>query len=83
MAMMFMIISLVVISLTISLTPSPMLVSSSSTPCNISSEQYDALHALYTSTNGTGWSKGCKNWVFSSTNPDYSAPCNGWYGIEM
>ena len=54
---------------------------SSPTLCNMPTQQYDALYALYTSTNGPGWVSKCNNWVFSSTNPDYSASCNGWHGV--
>jgi len=42
---------------------------------------YNALYSLYISTNGTGWSSQCSSWIFSSTNPNYSAPCNGWSGV--
>ena len=54
----------------------------SPTTCAMPTQQYDALYALYTSTNGTGWNKKCNNWIFSSTNSDNSAPCNGWYGVS-
>ena len=53
---------------------------SSSTHCNVTSQQYDTLYGLYTSTNGTGWNKICNNWIFSSP-ANYSAPCSRWYGI--
>ena len=50
--------------------------------CNVTSQEYNALYALYTSTNGDNWSKNCnENWVFPS---DYNQPCNQqrpWYGI--
>ena len=58
-----------------------LIIATVSLACNMPSQQYNALYELYTSTNGTGWSKKCNNWVFSLTNPNYSAPCNGWYGV--
>ena len=50
--------------------------------CNVTSQEYNALYALYNSTNGDNWSSNCnKNWVFPS---DYNQPCNQqspWNGI--
>ena len=51
--------------------------------CKISGPEYNALQSLYNSTNGPNWSSTCspqgQQWQFLYT--DYSAPCNGWYGI--
>ena len=59
---------------TLSPTPVPTL-------CSVSSDEYNALKALYLSTNGPGWNSDCrKNWNFPS-QPDLTAPCTGWNGV--
>ncbi len=51
----------------------------------ISQQEYQALRALYQSTNGTSWSNntGWRDWNFNSAIPPEASVVNGWRGVTV
>ncbi len=48
-------------------------------------QEYQALRALYQSTNGASWrsNTGWVSWNFSSSTPPDASIVNGWYGVTV
>ncbi len=51
----------------------------------ISQQEYQALRALYQSTNGASWSfnTGWRDWNFNSPTPPNDSVVNGWLGVTV
>ncbi len=51
----------------------------------ISQQEYQALRALYQSTNGASWSNntGWQDWNFNSPTPPNDSVVNGWHGVTV